>query len=62
MKKTRRSPKKVLFTDASVRELVMRGPESAPVIGLGSSGKAVSVGLDAESPARRFTTARSPPF
>lgn len=49
VKRTRRSRKKVLFTDASVRELVMTGPESAPVIGLGSSGKAVSVDLDAES-------------
>ncbi|WKU42594.1 hypothetical protein Q3V23_00055 [Streptomyces sp. VNUA116] len=50
VKKTRRPPKKAVFADASVRELVVKAPESAPVIGIGSGGKAVAVDLDAESP------------
>ncbi|MEU9115980.1 hypothetical protein AB0D04_30465 [Streptomyces sp. NPDC048483] len=50
VKKTRRLPKKAAFTDPSVRELVAKAPESAPVIGIGSGGKVVGVDLDAESP------------
>ncbi|MCX4429420.1 hypothetical protein [Streptomyces mirabilis] len=50
MKKTRRPPKKASFKDAKVRELVTKAPESAPVIGIGTSGRTVSVDLDAESP------------
>jgi hypothetical protein len=50
VKKTRRPPKKAAFKDAKVRELVTKAPESAPVIGIGTSGRTVSVDLDAESP------------
>lgn len=50
VKKTRRAPKKAAFKDAKVRELVAKAPESAPVIGIGTSGRVVSVDLDAESP------------
>uniref|UniRef100_UPI002F9089D3 pRL2-11 n=1 Tax=Streptomyces sp. NBC_01562 TaxID=2975879 RepID=UPI002F9089D3 len=50
VKKTRRPPKKAAFKDAKVRELVAKAPESAPVIGIGTSGRVVSVDLDAESP------------
>jgi len=50
VKKTRRPPRKAAFKDASVRELVAKAPESAPVIGIGGGGRAVSVDLDAESP------------
>ncbi|MGW5609477.1 helicase HerA domain-containing protein [Streptomyces sp. NPDC003753] len=50
VKKTRRPPKKASFKDASVRELVAKAPESAPLIGIGTGGKTVSVDLDADSP------------
>lgn len=50
VKKTRRPPKKAAFKDASVRELVARAPESAPLIGIGTGGSTVSVDLDSESP------------
>ncbi|QKZ18586.1 pRL2-11 [Streptomyces chartreusis] len=50
VKKTRRPPKKAAFKDPKVRELVAKAPESAPVIGIGTSGRTVSVDLDAESP------------
>ncbi|WP_367141233.1 MULTISPECIES: helicase HerA domain-containing protein [Streptomyces] len=50
VRKAHRPPERLAFRDAQVRELVARMPESAPLIGLGSSGKRVSVDLDAESP------------
>lgn len=50
VKKTRRPPKKAAFKDAKVRELVAKAPESAPVIGIGTGSRVVSVDLDAESP------------
>ncbi|PIB05111.1 MULTISPECIES: pRL2-11 [Streptomyces] len=50
VKKTRKPPKKAAFKDASIRDLVAKAPESAPVIGIGTGGKTVSVDLDAESP------------
>nr|WP_205574241.1 pRL2-11 [Streptomyces scabiei] len=50
VKKTRKPPAKALFKDPKVRELVAKAPESAPVIGLGSAGRIVSVDLDADSP------------
>ncbi|MEU3620329.1 hypothetical protein ABZ725_49930 [Streptomyces sp. NPDC006872] len=50
VKKTRRPPKKAAFKDPKVRDLVANAPESAPVIGIGTSGRVVSVDLDAESP------------
>ncbi|UQI45999.1 hypothetical protein M1P56_17405 [Streptomyces sp. HU2014] len=50
VKKTRRPPVKALFKNPTVRELVANAPESAPVIGIGAGGRAVSVDLDAESP------------
>ncbi|MER5201092.1 pRL2-11 [Streptomyces sp. NPDC002755] len=50
VKKTRKPPAKAAFKDAKVRELVAKAPESAPVIGIGTSGKTVSVDLDADSP------------
>ncbi|MEU9291511.1 hypothetical protein AB0D57_44595 [Streptomyces sp. NPDC048275] len=48
--KTRKPPAKAAFKDASVRELVAKAAESAPVIGIGASGKPLSVDLDAGSP------------
>ena len=50
VKKTRRPPKKAVFKDPKVRDLVTRAPESAPVIGIGTGSHVVSVDLDAESP------------
>ncbi|MFD7704717.1 pRL2-11 [Streptomyces caelestis] len=50
VKKTRKPPTKALFKDPKVRELVAKAPESAPIIGLGSAGRIVSVDLDADSP------------
>ncbi|WP_333745745.1 pRL2-11 [Streptomyces sp. IBSBF 2950] len=50
VKKTRKPPAKALFKDPKVRELVTKAPESAPIIGLGSAGRIVSVDLDADSP------------
>jgi hypothetical protein len=45
-----RPPSKVLFADPAVQQLIMRSPESAPLIGLSHRGTVVSVDLDAESP------------
>jgi hypothetical protein len=50
VKKTRKPPAKALFKDPKVRELVTKAPESAPIIGLGSGNRIVSVDLDADSP------------
>ncbi|WKU42613.1 pRL2-11 [Streptomyces sp. VNUA116] len=50
VRKAHRPPERLHFRDPQVRELVARMPESAPLIGLGSSGKRISVDLDAESP------------
>ncbi|HET6356621.1 hypothetical protein [Streptomyces sp.] len=50
VKKTRKPPKKAAFKDPRVRELVTKAPVSAPLIGIGTGGKTVSVDLDAESP------------
>ncbi|MFM9584154.1 helicase HerA domain-containing protein [Streptomyces caniscabiei] len=50
VKKTRKPPAKAAFKDPKVRELVAKAPESAPVIGIGTSGRTVSVDLDADSP------------
>ncbi|MEU0942319.1 pRL2-11 [Streptomyces canus] len=50
VKKTRKPPAKALLKDPKIRELVAKAKESAPVIGVGSGGKAVSVDLDADSP------------
>lgn len=50
VKKTRRPPARAVFKDPRMRELVMKAPEPAPVIGIGAGGRVVSVDLDAESP------------
>ncbi|MEU5582992.1 DUF87 domain-containing protein [Streptomyces huasconensis] len=50
VKKTRKPPAKAAFKDPKVREIVAAAKESAPVIGIGSAGRIVSVDLDAESP------------
>ncbi|MFD7305304.1 hypothetical protein ACFV83_31015, partial [Streptomyces pharetrae] len=50
VKKTRKPPAKVLFKDPKVRELVAKAPKPAPIIGLGSAGRIMSVDLDADSP------------
>ncbi|MEU6353149.1 DUF87 domain-containing protein [Streptomyces sp. NPDC047072] len=50
VKKTRKPPAKAAFKDPKVRELVAKAPESAPVIGIGTSGRTISVDLDADSP------------
>ncbi|MFD9283640.1 pRL2-11 [Streptomyces mirabilis] len=50
VKKTRKPPAKASFKDPKVRDLVAKAPESAPVIGIGTSGRVVSVDLDADSP------------
>ncbi|MEU8550957.1 DUF87 domain-containing protein [Streptomyces roseoverticillatus] len=50
VRKAHRPPERLLFRDPQVRDLVERMPEPAPLIGLGSAGKRVSVDLDAESP------------
>ncbi|MGA5134471.1 pRL2-11 [Streptomyces blastmyceticus] len=50
IKKALRPPNKLLFKDPAVRELVSRAPEPAPLIGLGSGNRTVSVNLDDDSP------------
>ncbi|WP_069772168.1 helicase HerA domain-containing protein [Streptomyces sp. LUP30] len=50
VKKTRKPPAKALLKDPKIRELVAKAKESAPVIGVGSGGRAVCVDLDADSP------------
>ncbi|MFF3019756.1 pRL2-11 [Streptomyces sp. NPDC057939] len=50
VKKTRKPPAKAAFKDPKVREIVAAAKESAPVIGIGSAGRVVTVDLDAESP------------
>ncbi|MFI9228433.1 hypothetical protein [Streptomyces rimosus] len=50
VKKTRKPPARALFKDPKVRELVANAPESAPIIGIGSGGRIISVDLDADSP------------
>ncbi|MEV4927082.1 hypothetical protein [Streptomyces roseoverticillatus] len=50
MRKAHRPLERLLFRDPQVRDLVERMPEPAPLIGLGSLGKRISVDLDAESP------------
>ncbi|MFE1521792.1 hypothetical protein ACFW9I_34125 [[Kitasatospora] papulosa] len=57
VKKTRRPPSRAVFTDPTVRELIDKARESAPVIGVGAGGRAVSVDLDAES----RTSSSTPP-
>ncbi|MFK8851673.1 pRL2-11 [Streptomyces sp. Ac-502] len=50
VKMTRKPPARALFKDPKMRELVAKAPESAPLIGIGASGRTVAVDLDAESP------------
>ncbi|WP_129292335.1 pRL2-11 [Streptomyces lydicus] len=50
VKKTRKPPAKAAFKDPKVREMVAAAKESAPIIGIGSAGRIVTVDLDAESP------------
>ncbi|MFG3158060.1 pRL2-11 [Streptomyces sp. NPDC048219] len=50
VKKTRKPPAKAAFKDPKMREIVAAAKESAPVIGIGSAGRIVTVDLDAESP------------
>ncbi|MFI7246360.1 pRL2-11 [Streptomyces qinglanensis] len=50
VKKTRKPPAKAAFKEPKVRETVAAAKESAPVIGIGSAGRIVTVDLDAESP------------
>ncbi|MFD9465490.1 helicase HerA domain-containing protein [Streptomyces sp. NPDC060027] len=50
VKKTRKPPAKAASKDPKVRELVAKAKESAPIIGIGSSNRIVSVDLDADSP------------
>ncbi|MGW3060668.1 pRL2-11 [Streptomyces goshikiensis] len=50
VKKTRKPPAKAAFKDPKVREIAAAAKESAPVIGIGSAGRIVTVDLDAESP------------
>ncbi|MFK0182115.1 pRL2-11 [Streptomyces xanthochromogenes] len=50
VKKTRKPPAKAVFKDPKIREIVAAAKESAPVIGIGSAGRIVTVDLDAESP------------
>ncbi|RSO09660.1 hypothetical protein DMH18_16070 [Streptomyces sp. WAC 06783] len=50
MKKTHKPPARALFKDPKVRELVANAPESAPIIGIGSGGRIISIDLDADSP------------
>ncbi|MGW4161959.1 pRL2-11 [Streptomyces sp. NPDC004788] len=50
VKKTRKPPAKAAFKDPKIREIVAAAKESAPVIGIGSAGRIVTVDLDAESP------------
>ncbi|MEV3898486.1 hypothetical protein [Streptomyces anulatus] len=50
VKKRKVPPKKLGLSDPGVREILAKMPESAPLIGLGSGRKKVSVDLDADSP------------
>lgn len=50
VKKRKAPPKKLSLSDPGVREILAKMPESAPLIGLGSGKKKVSVDLDADSP------------
>lgn len=50
VKKTRKPPAKAAFKEPKVREIVAAAKESAPVIGIGSAGRIVTVDLDEESP------------
>ncbi|MGZ0200608.1 pRL2-11 [Streptomyces sp. RM1] len=50
VKKTRKPPERAAFKDPKIREIVAAAKESAPVIGIGSAGRIVTVDLDAESP------------
>jgi hypothetical protein len=50
VKKTRKPPAKATFKDPKVREIVAAAKESAPVIGIGSAGRIVTVDLDDQSP------------
>ncbi|MEU7261922.1 hypothetical protein AB0B21_39945 [Streptomyces rimosus] len=50
MKKTHKPPARALFKEPKVRELVANAPESAPITGIGSGGRIISIDLDADSP------------
>ncbi|MFF8717359.1 pRL2-11 [Streptomyces sp. NPDC015184] len=50
VKKTRKPPARAAFKDPKVREAVAAAKESAPVIGIGSAGRTVTVDLDDQSP------------
>ncbi|WP_299542425.1 pRL2-11 [uncultured Streptomyces sp.] len=50
VKKTRKPPARAAFKDPKMREIVAAAKESAPIIGIGSAGRTVTVDLDAESP------------
>ncbi|MEU6212716.1 pRL2-11 [Streptomyces sp. NPDC047023] len=50
VKKTRKPPAKAAFKDPKIREIVAAAKESAPVVGIGSAGRIVTVDLDAEAP------------
>lgn len=50
VKKARKPPAKAAFKDPKTREIVAAAKESAPVIGISSAGRIVTVDLDAESP------------
>ncbi|MFB6876384.1 pRL2-11 [Streptomyces sp. NPDC056323] len=50
VKKRKVPPKKLSLSDPGVREILAKMPESAPLIGLGSGKKKVSVDLDHDSP------------
>ncbi|WP_405594188.1 hypothetical protein OG741_01245 [Streptomyces sp. NBC_01410] len=43
-------PKALRISDPGIREMLQKMPESAPLIGLGSGKKKVSVDLDHDSP------------
>ncbi|MER6916698.1 DUF87 domain-containing protein [Streptomyces sp. NPDC000594] len=50
VKKRQAPPKMLRLSDPGVREILAKMPESAPLIGLGSGRRKVSVDLDADSP------------
>ncbi|MFJ7201817.1 hypothetical protein ACIQV4_41135, partial [Streptomyces sp. NPDC098926] len=50
VKKGKAPPKMLRLSDPGVREILAKMPESAPLIGLGSGKKKVSVDLDDDSP------------
>ncbi|MGW6744815.1 pRL2-11 [Streptomyces sp. NPDC055025] len=50
VRKRKVPPKKLSLSDPGVREILAKMPESAPLIGLGSGKKKVSVDLDHQSP------------